>query len=162
MAAPIYKGGSPFFKPGIRTAARVIASGATAVTIKPGQSGSVFLFDGASITYTLPTPRVGLEYTFYTTVTSATTAIVVTNAATVFITGTIVMGVEATTPGANPGPDFFSGNGTSHIKVTQNGTTTGGLIGSAFSLTCVSTTKWFATGLLLALAGQIIATPFSV
>src|SRR6266850_2096884 len=150
MAAWIYKGGSPFFKSGIRTTARVVPSGAAAVTIKAGQTGSTFLFDAASVTYTLPAPRVGLEYWFFTTVVSATTAIVVTDAATTFMTGTVVMGVEATTPGALPGPDFFSGNGTTHIKITQNGTTTGGLVGSAFGLTCISATKWFATGLLLA------------
>jgi len=161
MAAPIYTGGPPFFKTGLRTRRIVVPSGATAVTLKKSQSGGVFLFDGASVTYTLPAPVVGLYFEFFTTVVSATTAIVITNASSVFMTGTIVMGVEATTPGAVPGPDFFSGNGTSHVKVTQNGTTTGGLVGSAFNVTCISATKWFATGLILALAGSQVSTPFS-
>lgn len=161
MAAPIYTGGPPFVKSGIRTKRIATASGAAAVTLKRSQSGGIFYFDSASITYTLPTPVVGLEYTFFTTFVSATTAIVITNASSVFMTGTLIVGVEATAPSSVAGPELFSGNGSSHVKITQNGTTTGGLIGSAFSVTCISATKWFATGQLLALAGQQVASPFS-
>lgn len=138
----------------------ISGSGAT-VALTAAQSGSVCLFDrAAGIVYTLPAPAVGLYFDFITTVTiTSGAAEVITDAGTTFMGGTVSMALEATTPGANPGPKFFTGNGTSHVKISSNGTTTGGILGSQYRVTCVGATNWVASGLVL--ASGTIATPFA-
>lgn len=163
MAAPIYKGGAPFFSPGIRGKAPLIASSSAAVTLKKGQSGSTFLFDRATGTaYTLPAPAVGLVYNFYVSVLQTSGAnVVVTNAASVFLTGSVItFSGEDVTPSATLGPKMFAGNGTTHIKTTTNGTTLGGGVGSWMQYHCISATVWYVTGVIKSPSGTI-ATPFS-
>jgi hypothetical protein len=163
MAAPIYKGGTPFISSGIRGKCPVTASSSAAVTLKRSQSNGAFLFDRASGTsYTLPSPVAGLCYTFYVSVLQTSGAnVVVTNAATVFLTGVVQMfSGEAVTPSATLGPFQFAGNGTTHIKTTTNGTTTGGGVGSWMTYHCISSTLWMVTGLLKSPSGNL-ATPFS-
>lgn len=163
MAAPIYKGGSPFISSGIRGKSPVTASSSAAVTLKRSQSNGTFLFDRASGTsYTLPSPAAGLFFTFYVSVLQTSGAnVVVTNAASVFLVGAIQMfSGEAVTPAVNVGPYQFAGNGTTHIKTTTNGTTTGGGVGSWMVYHCISATQWMVTGLLKSPSGNM-ATPFS-
>lgn len=140
----------------------ISGSGATAV-LTAAQSGSTVLFDrAAGIVYTLPAPAVGIYYDFITTATiTGGAAEVITNAGTVFVQGTVSVALEATTPGANPGPKFFSGNGTSHVKISSNGSTTGGIKGSQYRITCTGLTDnaWTVSGIVL--ASGTIATPFA-
>ena len=139
-----------------------VTAGASSTTLTKAQSGGVFLFDAATAqTYVLPAPVVGLEYTFICTVanTGAASHEIDTDAGTTFIGGTLVCGLEATTPGANPGPKLFSGNPAASVKIATNGTTTGGLVGSMIKVTCVSSTVWMATGTML--CSGTIATPFA-
>ena len=164
MSAPIYKGGLPFFKSGIRTRQRVIASTSATVTLTQSQSSATFLFDRASgLTYTLPAAKVGLFYDFYTSVLQTAGAYaVVTSAATIFVTGSVVMfSGEAVTPSATLGPFMFAGDGATHIKYSSNATTTGGGIGTSFRVTCVSSTLWYFTGIVKSPSGNL-ATPFSI
>lgn len=139
----------------------VTASGGATRTLTAAGSGSVNLFDAAAgVVYTLPVPVVGLVYDFIVTTTiTSNSATVITDAGTTFVTGTVVEGVEATTPAANPGPKLFSGNGSSHVKVAMNGSTTGGVIGDYLRFICVSSTLWYVTGIVL--GSGTIATPFS-
>lgn len=163
MAAPIYKGGSPFISSGIRGKAPVTASSSAAVTLKRSQSNGAFLFDRASGTsYTLPSPSAGLVFTFYVSVLQTSGAnVVVTSSASVFLTGAIQMfSGEAVTPAVNVGPYQFAGNGSSHVKTTTNGTTTGGGVGSWMTYHCISATLWMVTGNLKSPSGNL-ATPFS-
>lgn len=138
----------------------VNGSGAT-VTLTAAQSGSTILFDRATgIVFTLPAPSVGLIYKFYVSTTiSSGSAKVITNAGTVFILGNIVANTANATPAANDGPKTFAANGTTHLAITQSGTTTGGVVGSWFELECVSSTIWVVKGVLLCTG--IIATPFA-
>lgn len=138
----------------------VSGSGAT-VTLKAEQSGSTILFDrAAGIVFTLPAPVPGMYFDFLTTTAVTSNADTVqTNASTVFMGGTVSMGIEATTPGANPGPKLFSGNGTTHVKISSNGSTTGGLKGQEFRVTCVNSNLWMVSGIVL--GSGTIATPFS-
>jgi hypothetical protein len=79
----------------------------------------------------------------------------------VFLLGVVQMfSGEAVTPAVNVGPYQFAGNGSSHIKVTTNGTTTGGGIGSVMDFHCVSATQWLVSGVLKSPSGNM-ATPFS-
>jgi hypothetical protein len=64
------------------------------------------------------------------------------------------------TPSATLGPKQFAGDGSSHIKVTMNGTTLGGGIGTWLRFRCISATLWNVTGVVNSPSGTI-ATPFS-
>ena len=138
----------------------ISGSGAT-VTLTKEQSGSIVLFDKAyGIVFTLPTPVVGLTYDFIVTTTiTSNAAKIITDGAATFMGGTILAGLEATTPAANPGPKLFSGNGTSHTYLSSNGSTTGGIIGSRYTITCVDSTRWEISG--ISLCTGTIATPFA-
>jgi hypothetical protein len=138
----------------------VSGSGAT-VILREEQSTSVILADrAAGIVFTLPSAKVGLRYTFIvsTSVTSNSFK-VITASASQFLQGTVVMGLEATTPGANPGPKLFSGDGSTHVAIAQNGSTTGGLKGTRIVVECISSTLWSVSGTVL--GSGTIATPFA-
>lgn len=138
----------------------ITGQGATR-TLLATESGAVCLFDrAAGIVYTLPAPSVGLFYDFFVSVTiTSNAATVITDAATTFVLGTVAMATEATTPSATAGPKNFSGDGSTHIKVTMNGTTTGAIKGTWFRVQCISATVWLVTGIVE--GSGTIATPFS-
>ena len=128
--------------------------GAT-VTLTAAQSGTTCLFDrAAGIVYTLPAPAAGLKFRFITTVAVTLNAnTVVTDAATTFLLGAAQVGIAAGTG------SLFIADGTSHIKVTSNGSTTGGLKGSIYDVECVDGTHWNVSGQLI--GSGTVATPFS-
>ena len=141
----------------------VTVSGGTTRTITAANSGSVNLFDSAAgITYTLPAPSVGLVYDFVTTVLQTSSAhVVVTDAGTTFLRGyTLTVSDVDITPSNLVGPKAYAGDGSTHIKITTNGTTTGGGIGSWLRFICVSATVWQVSGIIRSPSGTI-ATPFS-
>lgn len=142
----------------------VTASGGAARTLTAATSGSVNLFDAAtSIAYTLPVPVVGLYYDFLWTAleTGGQAHNIVTDAASTFVTGYIEMISDVNvTPSATLGPKGFAGDGSTHVKVTMNGTTTGGGIGTLLRATCISATVWNISGIVRSPSGTI-ATPFS-
>jgi hypothetical protein len=115
-------------------------NGAT-VTLTAGQSGQTLLFDrAAGIVYTLPKPVAGMSFDFIVTTTiTSNAATVVTDGAATFVQGTIRI-MSAGTAGD------FQCNGTTHVKVTSNGTTTGGVLGSVLHFRAVSGTLWQADG----------------
>lgn len=142
----------------------LVPSGGTARTLTSADSGSTNLFDSAAgITYTLPAPIVGLQYSFLWTVLQTSSAhVVVTSAASVFLNGAVQMfSGEAVAPSATLGPFQFAGNGSSHLRTTTNGTTTGGGIGGWMVFRCTSATIWTVTGIIKSPSGNL-ATPFSV
>jgi hypothetical protein len=147
----------------IRAKQNVISGSGATRTLNETESGSLVLFDrAAGIVFTLPAPVPGIYFDFLvtTTITSGA-AEVITHASAAKMQGTVLSATEATTPAANPGPKFFSGDGAASVKISQNGSTTGGIKGSSFRLTCTGTTTnaWTASGLIL--ASGTIATPFA-
>lgn len=128
----------------------------TTTVLTASQSGSMVLWDAAAgFTITLPAPTIGLQYSFAvaTSVTSSNHKLI-TNTGTVFLYGGVAMG-EAT--GSTTLEALF--NGSSHVSILMNGTTTGGLIGTAFNVTCTSATEWLIEGIV---AGSgTLATPAS-
>ncbi len=132
----------------------VSGQGATA-TLTAAQSGSTVLFDRpAGIVYTLPPPVVGMYFACVITASiTSNNAKIITDAGTTLLIGSVFNAVAAGT-----GTEFIA-NGSTHIAMTQNGTTSGGLIGSMFWLNCVSTTLWAVSGTILG-SGTII-TPFA-
>lgn len=145
--------GSTVFS-GARTGVVNGSSGNTSPTT--AQSGQTFLFDSATgITYTLPAPTVGLTYDFIvtTTVTSGNHKII-TDAGTTLLLGAVLVGSASGTP------IMAQGNGSTHVAVTMNGTTTGGLVGTWINFKCVSATKWEVSGSDVTQNGAP-ATPFA-
>lgn len=122
----------------------VIQSVGATRTLLAEESGSLCLFDrAAGVVYTLPAPVEGMQFEFSTTVLVTSNSYkVITNAATVFIVGS-VMGGSLTV--ADSG-DVFQANGTTHVAITMGGSTTGGLVGGSFKLTAISATQWLIEG----------------
>lgn len=133
----------------------ISGSGAT-VTLTAAQSSSIVLFDrAAGIVFTLPVPVVGMNYTFLTTVSvTSNNATVITDSGATFVLGAVQSLTIASAV------TFASlGNGTSHVKIQSNGTTTGGLQGGAYNFYAISTTQWVVEGLLV--GSGTLATPFA-
>lgn len=135
----------------------ISGSGATR-TLNENESGSLVLFDrAAGIVFTLPTPKAGINYDFAvkTEVTSNSAKVITETPASEFIAGTATM--YNTLAGLTSGSMFLA-NGTSHVAVTMNGGTTGGKVGTRFSLVCDGT-AWQVSGMIV--GSTILATPFT-
>ena len=141
--------------PGIH---REVISGEGATrTLKAKESGALCLFDrAAGIVYTLPAPVLGMEFEFrVTTLITSNAAKVITDSASVFIVGS-VMGGSLTV--ADSG-DVFQANGTTHVAISSNGSTTGGLVGGSYKLTAISSTQWSIEGTFI--GSGTLADPFA-
>lgn len=135
----------------------VISGQGATRSLSANESGSLCLFDrAAGIVYTLPTAKVGTYFDFFITTTiTSNSAKVITGAGTEFILGA-VNSVDTDTSNAEVG---FVANGSTHVAITQNGTTTGGIKGTSFRLTCVSSAIWKIEGNVL--GSGTVATPFA-
>lgn len=111
-------------------------------TLSQTQMGQTLLFDSATgITYTLPTPTVGAEYTFVvTTKPTSGNHKVITDAATTFLLGAVTSG------SASGAAVIFQGDGVADVAVTLDGSAAGGFIGTQMKFKCVSSTLWAVTG----------------
>lgn len=124
-------------------------------TLTSTQSGSAILLDrAAGSTITLPADAVGLTYTFVvaTTVTSTSYKVIIATASS-FFTGAINVPVAAGTA------KLFYGDGSTLLSVNLNGTTTGGLQGGWFTVTCLKSGLWLAEGDIE--GSGTVATPFA-
>lgn len=132
-----------------------------ATTLTAAQSGSTGVMSALTGTlYTLPAPQVGLSYDFFVSVSNTSGSHkVLTNSASVFLVGAISYGILDTTPGATPGPKFTSADGSTIRSIAMNGSTTGGVLGTYFTVKCISTTQWLISGLVI--ASGTISTPFA-
>lgn len=151
VSAPAIRGGSR----------QVIAPAGVATTLLANQSGALCLWDAAAgFIFTLPAPVIGMWFEFEVTVTATSVNHkVITDAGTTFIIGAVHAIAIATTPSSTAGPFAFSFNGSSHIAVLMNGTTTGAVIGTRLRLDCITATQWAVTGLVIG-SGNL-ATPAS-
>jgi hypothetical protein len=139
----------------------VLPSGGSTVTLAAKQTGSTCLLDSATgVVYTLPAPVVGLVFDFVASVAVTSNAYkIVTDAGTTFLVGGVGLGLVDTTPSANAGPKLEVGNGSSHVAVTMNGSTTGGLLGTTLRFTCIGAALWNVSGIVV--GSGTIATPFA-
>lgn len=130
--------------------------GATRTLLKE-ESGALCLFDrAAGVVFTLPAPVEGMQFEFLCTVAVTTNAYkVITNSASVFLIGSIMGGSLAV---ADSG-DVFQGNGTTHVAVSMDGATKGGLIGGSLQFTAISSTQWAVTGTYV--GNSTLADPFA-
>jgi hypothetical protein len=95
-------------------------------TLKAKQSGAkVVLAAAAGLTLTLPAPVEGMVFEVCVSVTRTSNSYkIITDAATTFMVGAVMAG-DATI--ATSG-DVFEANGTTHLAVTIDGDTKGGLL----------------------------------
>jgi hypothetical protein len=126
------------------------------------ESGSLCLFDvAAGVVYTLPeiarTEQIGMYFDFATivTITSNAGTVITKDTSTEFILGTIFGYTTDVTE-----IDGFEANGSTHVKIATNGSTTGGVIGDYYRLTAISLTQWLITGHVFC-GTATPATPFA-
>lgn len=136
---------------------QVIQSVGATRTLLPEESGSLCLFDrAAGVVYTLPTPVEGMYFDFMATVSVTSNAYkTITAAATQFLVGGI--GILSLTV-AEAG-DFFVANGTTHVAISEDGATKGGLVGGRYRVTAISATQWAVTG--ISVGAGTLADPFA-
>lgn len=143
-----------------RGQARQVISDAVATrTLLAKESGALCCMDSAAgVVYTLPpasAAMIGATFEFITTVTvTSNAAKVITADAATFLLGEVLMGSTAT---ASPGG--FAANGSTIRALSSNGSTTGGIIGDRYRVTCISATQWFVEGVLI--GSGTLATPFA-
>lgn len=130
----------------------VIGDAVATRTLLAKESGALCLFDTpAGTVYTLPAPVIGMEFEFLTTVSvTSNSHKIITDAATTFLVGAVLMATIATAS-----PAGFSFNGTTHLACTSNGTTTGGLQGSRIKVRAISSTQWFIEATMIG-SGTIV------
>ena len=150
------QGKNPLFET-IRGKKPVLSGYGATATLSVDDSGSLILVDrAAGIVFTLPKAVPGLVYDFAVTVTITSNNFkVITGAATEFLIGSLTS-VDTDSGNVLVG---FTGNGSTHIAVTQNGTTTGGILGTKIRFTCLSTTRWMIEGNVL--GSGVVATPLA-
>jgi len=146
MALP--SGKRPLFET-VNTKVPVISGLGATRTLSVDETGSTVLLDrAAGIVVTLPLAVPGLYYDFVVTTSVTTNSYkVITGAATEFLVGGYT-NVDTDTSNAVA---VFTGNGSTHIAVTQaaaSTNSTGGLIGSKLRFTCLSATRWMVEGIV--------------
>lgn len=122
---------------------QIIGDAVAARTLLAKESGAIILLDIATGTWTLPTPVIGMNFEFRTTVT-ATAQKILTNLSTEFLLGALSIQTIATVT-----PAGFAANGTTIRSWTSNGTTAGGLAGDRFTVQAISSTVWLIEGMLI-------------
>lgn len=135
----------------------ISGSGATR-TLNEMESGSLALFDrAAGIVYTLPTaPKVGAFFDFVVTTTiTSNAAKVITGAGTELLIG----GYTNVDTDSSNAVAVFTANGSTHVSVSMNGTTTGGILGTKLRFTCLSSTRWMVEGIVQ--GSGVVATAFA-
>ena len=95
--------------------------------------------------------NLGTEYVFF--LPTAATAVKVITAASNFLLGSAFVGVSASTD------TVFFADGTATRSINLNGTTTGGIAGTFFTIMAVTATQWLIQGALL--GSGTVATPFA-
>lgn len=141
-------GFSPYLEE-LRNTRKIISGSGATRTLSSDESGSTVLCDrAAGIVYTLPLAKPGMFFDFVVTTSVTTNSYkVITGAATEFLIGGYT-NVDTDTSNAVA---VFTGNGSTHIAVTQAAASTnatGGLVGSKLRFTCLSATRWFVEGIV--------------
>lgn len=137
---------------------QVISEAVATRQLLPEESGALCVFGLATgVTYTLPTPVVGMYFDFLATVSvsSANYKTITKTIASEFLIGGV--GILSLTV-ADAG-DFFVANGTSHVAITEDGITKGGLVGGGYRLVAISTTQWAVSGITC--GSGTLADPFA-
>ena len=134
----------------------IIQSVGATYTLSNEESGALCKFDrAAGVVYTLPSsPNEGCWFEFRTTVTITSNAAKVITAGTKYILGTVFGYTTDATE-----IDGFSADGSTHVAISSNGSTTGGVIGDCYTLV-YDGTQWLVEGNIFC-GTATPATPFA-
>jgi len=134
-----------------------IDANAATLVLKAEDSGKTILFNrAAGCDVTLPASTPGLKYKFKV-ITSVTSNDYSVNGAAA--TDLFIGGITSDDTDTSNAARFFNADGSDDDVMSMNGTTTGGLIGTNFEVTCVAASKWFIQGVNKG-SGEV-ATPFA-
>jgi DNA gyrase/topoisomerase IV subunit B len=139
---------------------REVITVTAARTLKKEESGALIVFDIASgATVTLPEAEEGIQFEFLvkTTITS-NSAKVITGAADDFLVGAIDFGGDANTT-LSTAISAFAADGSTHVAIAGNGTTTGMKAGSSFRVVAITGALWGINGTII--GSGSVATPFA-
>jgi hypothetical protein len=138
---------------------RQVVTVAESTTLKAEQSGSLVLLAVASgATLTLPTAAEGMQFDVSVSVSRTSNSYkIITAAATQFLVGAYMAG-DATI--ATSG-DIFTLDGSTHVALTIDGDTKGGLVGGHLRFTAISATQWFVEGLVIGTGTMVTAAATS-
>ena len=142
----------------IRAKRNIISGSGATASLSEFDSGSLVLMDrAAGIVFTLPAAcAVGTYFDFLvTTSVTSNSYKVITGAGTELLIGGYT-NVDTDTSNAVA---VFTANGSTHIAVTSNGTTTGGLVGTMLRFTKATSTQWEVTGIMM--GSGTVATAFA-
>ncbi len=126
--------------------------------LKPEESGALCVHgDAGGAAWELPPAAAGLWFEFFATVSVTSTDVYTVTCATGdFLIGVIVGGNLTEAASGDP----FTADGSTHLAISQNGSTTGGLIGDSFVLTAINSSQWALTQAVSVGSGTN-ATPFT-
>lgn len=141
----------------VQSGRNVISGQGATRSLNANESGSVALFDrAAGIVYTLPTAKVGAYFDFVVTTTiTSNAAKVITAAGTELLIG----GYTSVDTDTSNAVAAFTANGSTHVAVSMNGTTTGAILGTKLRFTCLSSTRWMVEGFVQ--GSGVVATGFA-
>jgi hypothetical protein len=115
-------------------------------TLKAEQSGALVLLGVASgAVVTLPAAAEGMQFDVGVTVSRTSNSYKIITTSGDFLLGAYMAG-DATI--ATSG-DVFTGNGSTHVALTFDGDTKGGLIGGKLRFTAISGTQWYVEGFIV-------------
>lgn len=134
----------------------IIQSVGATRTLLNEESGALCEFDrAAGVVYTLPaSPKEGCWFEFATTVTITSNAAKVITSGSKFILGTMFGYTTDATE-----IDGFSADGSTHVAISSNGSTTGGVIGDRYTLV-YDGARWLVEGCIFC-GTSTPATPFA-
>ena len=126
--------------------------------LTPDQSGALIIAgDATGSLFTLPSPVAGMQFEFIYTIaaTSNEHKVITKIIASEFLIGSIISASETVAEGM----DCFTANGSTHVSVSMNGTTTGGEVGTRLVFTGLSSTQWAVKGVNQG-SGGAVTDPF--
>jgi hypothetical protein len=129
-------------------------------TLKKEESGALVVFDIATgATVTLPEAEEGINFDFLVkTSISSGAAKVITGDAADFMVGAIDFGGDANTT-LTTAISAFAADGSTHVAIAGNGTTTGMKAGSSFRVVAITGALWGINGTIV--GSGSVATPFA-
>jgi len=129
---------------------------AASYDLKPNDSGKIVVLNAAAgCALTLPPAKAGLTYRFISQTNLSSNSYTITAKSGDLLTGGVLL-VDDTTPEAAA---MFKPDVSDDLIVTFNGTTTGGEIGTDITITALSDSRWYVSGIVA--ANGNLATPFS-
>lgn len=125
---------------------REVVTVTASATLTPEQSGALVLLGVASgATVTLPPAAEGMQFEVGVSVSRTSNSYKIICASGDFLLGAYMAG-DATI--ATSG-DVFTLDGSTHVALTIDGDTKGGLVGGALRFTAISDTQWYVDGLVV-------------